>query len=926
MDTDALPLIGRERVLGESRELLLQVAEGAGNCVVVEGSAGIGKSRLLQEVEAESHALGLGVISSQAVKLDKNTPLITLRSLFRSCHLLGPQIPAGPELNTSTLWAVDQVGEMIAQQARKQPMLIALDDAHWADEATALALRVLVPALRSEPVLWYFTRRPYPIRSCAQEALDWLIGDGAQKRQLEPLSDGAVAQLCAEVLGTEPDEATLAYAARSGGNPFLLREMLRGLPVDGPQEPPAAMTSTFFDAVGERMQDLPEDTRRALDAMTVFGRPFGVHEVAALLGRPAVDLLGTVAMLVDAEVLVEQGAKLSFRHELIREALYHRMPEPTRATLHQEAASVLAQHGRSATEQVKHLLLSGGGWVDVATVVKRAVQEIAPAAPNTGADLILRSLPLITERSPIRAELAAEAVRLLVLAGRPAEAIELGQRFRGGGLPPNTEAMLLLGLTEALHTVGEHAAVIEHTVLALPRAKSDSMVRAELLAMHAHGLVSVGDIEPAAAAATNTVHVANRARTHGALVCGTGARSRVSLAQGDIASAIRYGADAVRLGDRAGDIGRTRHPRLHLAAALTAADRLGEAEEELGRDEQDVAELETVWSQPPRYLCRAELLFATGRLNDAAAEAEAGILLTEQLSAEALAVPLLALRAVVALRADGVSAAWRHLNRAQEIVETGRRRMPDLLVWARLLAEGVEGDPDRIRLELVEVLDRLKRSRSLLVGSPERIPVLVRLAMRVGADDAAAQVIAAAAELGRRNPDVHVLLGAAAHGAGLHRRDVRSLRTAVEHYRAGSQPVLLAHGLEDLAAAEADLGNLDQATELLIEAESGYARCDALLDAARMRALLARTPNLPEPRRQSTRKTGWGSLTRAELRVVRLVAEGLTNREVANRLYLSPHTVDSHLRHSFAKLGITSRVELARRVMTHDQPATHANT
>lgn len=925
MDTDALPLIGRERVLGESREYLLQVAEGAGNCVVVEGPAGIGKSRLLQEVVAEGHALGLGVITSQAVKLDKNTPLITLRSLFRSCHLFGPQLPVGPGLNTSTLWAVDQIGELIAQQARKQPMLIALDDAHWADEATALALRVLVPALQSEGVLWYFTRRPYPIRSCAQEALDWLIGEGAQKHQLGPLSDDAVAQLCARVLGGEPDPATLSYVARSGGNPFLLREMLRGLPGDGLPVPPAALTPTFFDAVGERMQDLPEDTRRALDAMTVFGRPFGVHEVAALLGRPAVELLGTVAMLVDAEVLVEQGAKLSFRHELIREALYYRMPEPTRATLHQEAASVLAQHGRSATEQVKHLLLSGGGWMDVATVVKRAVQEIAPAAPNTGADLILRSLPLIDEGRPIRAELAAEAVRLLVLAGRPAEAIELGQRFRGGGLSPNTEAMLLLGLTEALHTVGEHSRVLEHTVLALPRAKSDSLVRAELLAMHAHGLASIGDLEAASAAATNAVHVANRARTHGALVCGTGARSRISLAQGDIPAAIRYAAEAVRLGDRAGDAGRTRHPRLHLAAALTAADRLAEAEEELAKDEQDVAELETVWSQPPRYLCRAELLLAAGRLNDAAAEAEAGVLLTEQLSAEALAVPLLALRAVVSLRAD-VPAAWTHLNRAQEIVETGRRRLPDLLVWARLLAEEAEGDPDKVRLELVEVLDRVKRSNALLVSAPERISVLVRVALRVDAREAAAQVVASATELARRNPDVAVLAGAVAHGAGLLRRDVRALRAAVEHYRAGSRPVVLAQGLEDLAAAEAELGNLEKAVELRIEAESGYVRCDAALDAARVRGLLARTPDLPVQRRQNTRKTGWESLTRAELRVVRLVAEGLTNREVANRLYLSPHTVDSHLRHSFAKLGITSRVELARRVMTHDQPATHANT
>ena len=137
---------------------------------------------------------------------------------------------------------------------------------------------------------------------------------------------------------------------------------------------------------------------------------------------------------------------------------------------------------------------------------------------------------------------------------------------------------------------------------------------------------------------------------------------------------------------------------------------------------------------------------------------------------------------------------------------------------------------------------------------------------------------------------------------------------------AGQRRLALASALEDLAVAQLRAGHGDQAIAALDRALVIHAACGARRDLARVRQRLKR---LGVQRRLAAERrpaTGWAALTESELTVVRLVADGLTNREVAERLYVSPHTVSGHLRHAFEKLGINSRVVLTRLAAQHGEP------
>jgi DNA-binding CsgD family transcriptional regulator len=164
---------------------------------------------------------------------------------------------------------------------------------------------------------------------------------------------------------------------------------------------------------------------------------------------------------------------------------------------------------------------------------------------------------------------------------------------------------------------------------------------------------------------------------------------------------------------------------------------------------------------------------------------------------------------------------------------------------------------------------------------------------------------------------VATVAGTAAHVRGLIADDVRELRDAIEHFESGPRPIALASALEDAGVALLRRGDSDGAVASLGRALEIYAETRASRDETRLRARLR---GLGVRRRlvpYSRPETGWQGLTDSELAVVKLVAQGMTNREVASRLYVSAHTVSTHLRHAFLKLDVNSRVELTRLAIEH---------
>ena len=195
--------------------------------------------------------------------------------------------------------------------------------------------------------------------------------------------------------------------------------------------------------------------------------------------------------------------------------------------------------------------------------------------------------------------------------------------------------------------------------------------------------------------------------------------------------------------------------------------------------------------------------------------------------------------------------------------------------------------------------------------------LLARIARATHDDTLAQLALSTSRRRAERNPGIQSIAATAAHVRGLLERSETSLREAVALFERAPRPLEQAAALEDLGA-ELSATDRDAAVDVLDRTLALYTELGASWGARRVRSRLR---ELGVRRRLVTTEpetSGWAALTAAELAVAGLVAEGLTNREVAERLFVSPHTVNSHLRHVFSKLGINSRVELARLARDHE--------
>lgn len=190
----------------------------------------------------------------------------------------------------------------------------------------------------------------------------------------------------------------------------------------------------------------------------------------------------------------------------------------------------------------------------------------------------------------------------------------------------------------------------------------------------------------------------------------------------------------------------------------------------------------------------------------------------------------------------------------------------------------------------------------------------VRIAAAVGDEELAEHGISIAERRARLNPGVLSCAAAAAHARGIWNDSAADLGRAVSLYRGGARPLARASALEDLGRVLAQHGDHDSAVAALDEALTVSSRIGASWDAARVRGRLRRLGVRRRVAKMDRPQTGWEALTQAESMVANLAAHGCTNQEIADKLFVSPHTVHSHLRHVFEKLGVNSRVHLTRLV------------
>lgn len=811
--------IGREKTLSDIRRHLLAACAGRGQCMVIDGPAGIGKTRLLQEIASEACRLGMTAATAVASELDRVAPLSTLLSALQRGRLSGIDSTTLGGRGNDRFWLVDRLKELISAHARTRPLFIAVDDTHWADEFTMMALRTLVPDLSAEPVFWLFTLSPRGPLCPATSTIDWLMTEGAYRIELGPLCDSAVAELCAAVLGADLDPAALALAARGSGNPFLLHQLFTNLRDTGQLAIvggtgtvlPGDLPACFFEAVGLRLLGLSADARGLLDVGAILNRPFTVHEAAGLFHRDAIGMLSTAKEAVQAGILAADGPKLWFIHDLIREAVYKNLCEPVRIAMHREAASMAQSGGEPSNQLVTH-----------------------------------------------------------------------DPRHRRG--PPGS----------------------------LPETWAPDSVQAQLSAISAHGLIYAGGLTAGAdQAGAGAAMLAEITGEHSAMVFGNVARGAAARDQGDLEAAISWTRAAVEIADREVACSRLRYPRLWLARVLATANYFGEANAIYDSEHAQSTLPGTAWSDSLRHYYRAEMHLAQGLLGEASDWAEQGLRSAEQLDALQLSLPSLALLLQIAVHRDEPDSARRHALKFELVTAVAGSTCPLELLWPVALHQDAMGEPG-LALKTVTPLIEALPKRPILAEAPMVGPTLVKIAQRAGSVASAEAVVSSLLRLSDLNPGIPSIAGGAQHAAGLHTGDLEAFRAALRHLASSPRPLVLAGALEDTALAEHHAGIGQSAVAHLQEAIALYAKADARHHLARAQQSLRGIDLRHATGVSPAGAACYPELTHSELPVARLVTEGLTNREVASRLYLSRHTVDSHLRHIFAKFGVNNRVELTR--------------
>ncbi|MFE1441670.1 AAA family ATPase [Streptomyces sp. NPDC058739] len=882
------PLTGREDARPVLGGLLDAVAQGTGGCLVVEGPVGAGKTHLLKAMSRQAAERGLTVAAGRAGESDAPAPIALLVNLLG--HLMPEDVDPGELLrpDTNPFWLTDRVGELVGNAARRRPLVLVLDDAQRLDDAGGLALRGLVQSLASSPVLWLLARRPLPARSLGQQALGWLIEHAAVRCPLGTLDRAAVAELCGRVLGAEPGASVLRWADRCGGNPWLVEELLHAfreagqvLVVDGRASVVAErLPETVLGPVGRLLDELSPAVRRLLVTGGRTGGTFTVEDVAAALGEPAAELSASVEEALTEGFVRAHGPELTFTQEVLGEALAHPSFARTGRELPVRAAEAptppLAAAPLATPSAAKAPRTPRCGCDDLATRALSALGNVFDEVPRT----------------------LAGALRLLAGSGRAAEAVRLAKAALRPGAEPAAEAQLVLELSRGLRDAGHpglSAGLVRRTLTRQDLGEPEHAALREALTESGR----TDDSAPAAAEPWGD----ERGET------GPGAPADGPAVEPARQALSPTGCEVCE-----------RPLWTWLVRALVAADRFDAARavgEAVKREAETFGE---TWPQTLWYGHHAELLVAEGRMEEARVAAETALRSAGR-TAPADSVPARLVLARLSLHRGDLATASDQLRMTERLVTDGPGADRARLDWALALFHAASGRPPMTVRTLLDADGRGAPDPLLFGEAPQAAAMLVRLARQAGLGTEAERAAGFARRLADRNPAVRSLTGAAEHAEGVLRDDVVALHRAVELHRHAARPLAAGSALEDAAKVEQGMGNTPRTVRLLESALGLYADCGAQRDTVRVQKKLRRLGVQHERGPGAERpKSGWESLTSAELRVVRAVVDGKTNREAASSLFLSPHTVDSHLRRVFSKLDINSRVELTRHFLAHEVP------
>jgi DNA-binding CsgD family transcriptional regulator len=935
--------VGRDDELATLRAGVEALRRGEGAVVWVEGEAGIGKSSLVAEALSAADPaweVGWGIA-------DRLTERLPLRVML-DCLGVRPGSPDPRRAKAAELLRSERLGLVSGGDASAvgvevlvtltdelcaaAPVVIVIDDMQWADAASLVVWHQLAASITQLRLLLIATCRLSPPRPEVREVRGAVARRGGEVIRLGPLPEKDVAALVTKMLGSSSsDDALGKLTAQAAGNPLYVRELVDALVRErAPQvtadggAATARLPVSLASVLSDRLTSVPAETERVLQTAALLGGTFTVTDLAVLLRRPALDLAASLQEAVTAGILAGSGTDLAFRHPLIHQFLYERMPTALRTALHAEAARELALTGADALSVAQQLFAAsrpGGSWARAWLV--QAAPALVTRAPQLTADLLQRELTETPGGDETWDQLRASLARALLAAGSHEQAERQASQALTVMTDPERRAETYFVLADAQLSLGRDADAASTVRQALASVELPQKWQPRMLALLAMlERASTGDLDAADATARQALAVAREAADPFATAHALADLWLINSVRRDHAAALECLDEALRvLGDGPADADLRSFALDSRIFTLQNLDRWPDAELALHTAREHARQSGSPggasWA-----LAAAVLRYWLGQWDDALAELDTSDFLgpTHSYLREHWSALLVhGVAALIAGRRDQRAAAGQQLRKglALPIHTIPERENQDFLIAAHAIALEQGGEIGQAIRALAGLLPRRDAEMTLI---HQWLPDLVRLALAVGDERTALTAAqACAAEAAAETPPARAA-ATSLRCQGLLSSDPAPLQDAVAHYRAVGPAIELPAALEDLADVLAKHGREDEARHALTEAISLYESFDARWDIRRAEARL-RPYGIRRGvrvRRQPRAASGWEALTPTEVKIAYLIGDGRSNPDVAARLFMSRNTVQTHVSHILAKLGARSRAEIVREVLRQD--------
>lgn len=897
-------MVGRDAELRILEDALRSASRGEGRAVAVAGDAGIGKTRLVEELAGPAERAGIPVLRGGCSETDLRIPYLpfieALRTLGRRAAatldggldvLFEPQEGDGSDPTRRRMGIFEAVVRSLEALAARRGAILIVEDLHWCDAASRDLLDYVVRSLAGSRLLVVCTYRHaelQPGHPLLPLVRDWVRRGLATQVELQPLDSEAIEAMLQVTIGPHDVGLAARLHRRCDGNPFVLEEILK---VGGADLDDAALPATVLDSILRRLNDRGPFELEVLRAAAVLGDPLDDGVLAELLGDGVLDALESCAR---QQLMKVVGDRYAWRHALTREAMYQGMTPAVRRRLHARLAAVL--DGRPGVDELTicgHLAAAGDWHAALPRCRQAAAAAQSVGAFADAARLLELCLPHVDEGSGL-AEILAELPELLMQSGRPdageryaRQALEL--RERQGDSAATADARRSLALCLWQQARWTEAIVLEDRAIAeLGQVDPSPALVAALARRASWCILAEGDIPFALSTIEQARRLADECGFDATLY--TADRGQVIGVSGRLDEGLGIMDDGWRtrlrpVGGRGTD---WREGKFMLHHAVAFRNLLGRTNESLallaeaprspaGQDAADTS----------LAVVRAEALWAHGEIASARQVLDS----LELSRIERSVVPWAQSVRADVLAASGEAAAAAAIAR---IAMPPHWQLLSQLRTSGLIRVLVDADDLAAALELSKRLDRLAS-----------YPIELRLPM-----------IDAAVE-------AHLAAGAVAEAAGIgagaakaRPEDPYRLRVEARQLVASGDPDAAMQPLGQAIRGFAHLGNRQEEWRsrrlmTMILRRIGRRR-DAQAEARRIEDEIAAA--------NGSELLGLASarppivLSEREHEIALLVAQGLRNRDIAERLFISERTVENHIYRALERSGLRSRAQLAAAV------------